>query len=282
MNFAQDIANEYVNDGRSIFDGKKHHVAGITKVAAKYGLNTKDNFYENMGGAFIGYKKDTLTLDDLKKSTYESVVRMLFADAHSEHGHAKSLLAAGEYTEQNMATEYLGLDTSRVVINSESKDWGEFGIHFISANENTAYVKDQAKFAATIATPEITSMPATKTSPRMVYLDDDNSHLSTTQFGESDDSAPQITQKFTFSQLLEGNVRQLADEYDENDVLALSQNAFSALNKDQSNLHEHISYDSATGLLSYDADGVSGSISPVAFAQLAQGLQQEQIQFEIL
>lgn len=296
MNFAQDIANEYVLAGRSIFDGKKHYVEGITKAAAKYGLDTGNNWYENMGGAFMGRNKTTVTLDDIKKSVYESVVRMLFEDAHSEHGHAKSLLNAMRYADQNAATDYLGIDTSRVVINSSSKEWGEYSIHFIQATDHRAYIDDQAKFNTTIATPELTKMShdgmayyirpdhdEETDKPSFVTYQEYNEDKSQANASDDDANHHDATQNtFLLSQLVDGNIHQLMNQYSEKSVLQLPQNTFSALLSDLSNLNEHIDYHKEIGILTYDADGQTGEMEAVAIAQLPTQLNPDQLHFEVV
>ena len=85
-----------------------------------------------------------------------------------------------------------------------------------------------------------------------------------------------------FSKLLDGGIRQLSDEYDAEDVLVLDNSVFTALSEDKSNLSQHISYNSKTGELSYDADGATGSESAVVIAQLPAGLQENQLNFEVI
>ena len=151
LKFAQDVADEYAANNQSIWSGKGHYDEGITRAAAKHGLNTGGNYYENMAG---GRNPDAFTLDDLKHQVYDRVVQMLFDDAHAKHDHAQSLLNAsqnpGQYPEQNLLTDYLGVDTSSV-------EAGKFSIHFISAADSPAYIQDASKFDKTpvAATPTV-------------------------------------------------------------------------------------------------------------------------------
>ncbi|MDO5357682.1 MAG: SEC10/PgrA surface exclusion domain-containing protein, partial [Conchiformibius sp.] len=153
LRFAQDVANEYENNGKSIWDGKGHYDEGIIRAAAKHGLNDGGNFYENMGGH---YTEQPLTLDKLKGMVYDTVVQMLFDDAHSQQGHAKSLLNTLAYAEQNKAIDYLGLDTSLI----EGK---KLSIHFISAADHPVYIKDRSKFDTT----PVDSAPAPRSAARL-------------------------------------------------------------------------------------------------------------------
>lgn len=282
MNFAQDVANEYTQNGKSIFNGG-HYVEGITRAAAKYGLSTKSNYYEDLGGVKIIDANDkpvanafqNLTLDDLKEHVYNSILEMLFNDAHVAHAHAKSLLNRMDYEDQNAAIDYLGVDTSNALP-------GELNMHIIKATDNSAYITDDAKFSQTILTNEIVASKSSSTPAAYELLDTDNSHLATDNLVESDDVAePQITQKFVFSKLLDVGIRQLSDEYDAEDVLVLDNSVFTALSEDKSNLTQHIHYETTTGELSYDADG-EGSEPAVVIAQLPAGLQENQLNFEVI
>lgn len=271
IDFAKDVANEYSQNQQSIFTLNGHYVAGIKRAAAKYGLNANDNYYEDLGGVQFNKAIKNFTLDDLKMEIYDSVVRMLFDDAGSQQGHAKSLLNRQTYEDQNAAVDYLGVDISSASAN-------ELSWHFIKVADHAAYVKDVAKFNQAIATNEIIAQP--ENVAQAYVLDENNSYLATKGLN-SETSEPQITQKFTLSKLLDGGIRQLSNEYDPEDVLVLDSRVFTALNTDKSNLNQHINYDSQSGKLQYDADGVGGEPA-VVIAQLPTGLQDNQLNFEVI
>ena len=275
MNFAQDVANEYTSNNKSIFNLDGHYVEGITRAAANYGLKTTGQFYENLGGITSSTGWKNLTLDDLKHETYDTIVRMLFKDEGSDHGHAKSLLNRTSIESQNDDVDYLGIDASS--INPQ-----ELNIHIISATDNAAYITNQAKFANTIETGVITGIPiSTSKVASSAVLDEDNSYLATQNLAETESASAQITQKFVFSKLLDGGIRQLSDEYDAEDVLVLDNSMFTALSEDKSNLTQHIHYETTTGKLQYDADGEGGEPA-VVIAQLPAGLQENQLNFEVI
>ncbi|UOP05279.2 SEC10/PgrA surface exclusion domain-containing protein [Conchiformibius kuhniae] len=147
LKFAQDVADEYTANGKSIWDGNGHYDDGIKRAAAKHGLNANGNYYENMGGR---YGKD-LSLDALKAQVYDTVASMLFEDGKSQHGHAKSLLNANANYEEDI--DYLGLDTSSV-------NDSQFSIHFLSAADNDVYIKNRDQFDFT---------PVTEVNPSMYH-----------------------------------------------------------------------------------------------------------------
>lgn len=274
MKFAQDVANEYTDNNQSIFQTKEHYVEGISRAAAKYGLETGGNFYENMSGYGFSTGLPTFTLNDLKEQVYNGIARMLFKDLHENYEHAKALLNRQEYEDHNEAVDYLGVDIS--MPNSK-----EMNIHFIAATNHNDYIQDKAKFQATIETPEIVGIQNNEpqTGAASMLIEENNSHLATAHLNNPTVSF--TPQKFVFSQLLDGDIRQLHDEYDAEDVLVLDSNVFTALNTDKSNFNQHINYESNTGKLQYDADGVGGEAA-VVIAQLPTGLQDNQLNFEVI
>lgn len=274
MNFARDVANEYTANNKSIFNLNGHYVAGITRVASKYGLNNADNYYENMGSMQSSRPIKNLTLDDLKMEIYDSIMRMLFHDEHSQHGHAKSLLNCMGEDKQNLAADYLGVDISS--INSHQLAW-----HFISVTDNEAYIIDSDKFNKTIVTNDIVDIAHSKMPQAYMLIDEDNSYLSTNQLNHHETTEPHIIKKFVFNKLLDTDIRQLSHDYDDEDVLVLDSKVFTVLHTDKSNLNQHITYESDTGKLQYDADGLGGEPA-VIIAQLPTGLQENQLHFEVI
>ena len=76
-------------------------------------LNAADDQYgtmfnENMNIPYVGWFSDEVTLNDLYYDTYQGIVSMLYADAHANWGHAKSL--AGDLGNHfyDDAQQYLG------------------------------------------------------------------------------------------------------------------------------------------------------------------------------
>ncbi|QJD73105.1 SEC10/PgrA surface exclusion domain-containing protein [Lactobacillus acetotolerans] len=79
---AQDIANEYTKNGRSIKDG--HYVAGIVHACKANGLNLNDNYVEDMAGFYN--PKQTMTMTEMKKNVYFGLKQMLFGYVGSGEG----------------------------------------------------------------------------------------------------------------------------------------------------------------------------------------------------
>ncbi|RRD91023.1 SEC10/PgrA surface exclusion domain-containing protein [Conchiformibius steedae] len=153
LNFAQDVANEYTDNNKSIGTGNGHYVEGIQRAAAKHGLNADGNYYENMSG---GHGTGPITLDQLKQQVYEGVVRMLFEDGEHNYAHAKSLLNVTKLGDQDLQPDYLGVDTSSV-------ESGKFSIHFISTADSPVYIQDASKFDKTPVAPAHHPVPAAMT-----------------------------------------------------------------------------------------------------------------------
>ena len=113
---ANDIAKGYIEDNRSLFDGKSHDFDRINHVAKDYGLNNttgKSQYYENAAGWIIGaghvtgnnsdesgwYKNNAnpgeTNMDEIKAGIYNSLKVMYFN--HHEWYHAFGLLKSAEY-----------------------------------------------------------------------------------------------------------------------------------------------------------------------------------------
>lgn len=295
IDFAQDIANEYVNNRKGSGDGSGHYVSGITKVAAKYGLNTENNYYENLATGFMGKQATTITLDELKKATYDLVITLLFDDAHSKHDHAKSLLNRMEYEDQNMTVDYLGIDVSYVPNNSATlSDWKPFSIHYISTADHKAYIHDRAKFNETFDTNEITdlsdsSSPLSESAYNDLMNQDNHlmSLLSNIVNVSTDDDKhvsgkDNVPDTFVFSQFLDAGMIAHIDNFNaDEDKLQLNQDVFTALSGAMTDFADYVQYDATTGVLSYDADG-KGDGAAVQFAQLSKDLELDQSHFIIV
>lgn len=86
---ANDIATEYVDNGKSGWEG--HYVDGIVRAAQKNGLNITMNEIEDISSTY-GYPSSTMT--DLKKLVYNGITGFLFSDYNSpEYNHAADILS---------------------------------------------------------------------------------------------------------------------------------------------------------------------------------------------
>lgn len=147
LNFAKEVQTQYRADNWNKID---HDVSGIRRAAAKYGLNSDGQYYENAGFGFLKYtqymndqKVDNtkITIDNVKNSIYNSLLGMFFDDAHSAWGHAVSLSGEqvgimiknydGSYTVPS--NYYFGVDV----------DPKQDVIHLITFNE--LFIKDGSK-----------------------------------------------------------------------------------------------------------------------------------------
>lgn len=103
ISFADDVANTSTSLG--------HDLHAIPAAAGRKGLESTDgvNYYEDFSSGYFD-PRQTVTMDDLKKAVYNTIVEMLFDDADSSWGHATSL--AGVRTTTN--SKYVGLDVSKL------------------------------------------------------------------------------------------------------------------------------------------------------------------------
>ncbi|UYZ71605.1 Ig-like domain-containing protein [Moraxella bovis] len=85
---------------------------------------------------------------------------------------------------------------------------------------------------------------------------------------------------FRFSTLLDGSVDTITDFDVANDKIVLDDAIFTAL-AGQTTVGDFIKYNSTTGDLSYDADG-AGVVNAIVFAKLGAGLNENQIQYQII
>lgn len=113
---ADDIAKGYIEDNRSLFDGKSHDYDRINQVSKDYGLQSttgKTQYYENAAGWVIGARHVDGTnsdesvwytnnnnpgetnMDEIKAGLYNSLKVMYFN--HNEWFHAYGLLKAADY-----------------------------------------------------------------------------------------------------------------------------------------------------------------------------------------
>lgn len=113
---ADDIAKGYIEDNRSLFDGKSHDYDRINQVSKDYGLQSttgKSQYYENAAGWVIGVRhvdgtnsdesvwytnnnnSGETNMDEIKAGLYNSLKVMYFN--HDEWFHAYGLLKAADY-----------------------------------------------------------------------------------------------------------------------------------------------------------------------------------------
>lgn len=85
---------------------------------------------------------------------------------------------------------------------------------------------------------------------------------------------------FRFSTLLDGSVDTITDFDVANDKIVLDDAIFTAL-AGQTSVGDFIKYDKDTGKLTYDADG-AGVGNAIHFATLTAGLDEDQIQYQII
>jgi SEC10/PgrA surface exclusion-like protein/LPXTG-motif cell wall-anchored protein len=150
INMASEIADTYERDGHNPFEDNGHHVAGIEEVAGEYGLN-QGQFYENLGT--ISGVSGT-TLDDLKQNIYDTLVLMLFEDAHANYGHALSLV--GELN--GGITGFLGVAFSYVP--AENQAFDSYNTHFITVPDSAVYLQGSTEFDVTANPPYVEGAPS--------------------------------------------------------------------------------------------------------------------------
>lgn len=107
MNFADRVAREYYNNGRSVWDSD-HYVAGITRAAVASGLKNAGQVYEDESGLPITsqFRGTERTMYALKEQIYFNVKQMLFGGFY---GTASQYGLRGRYTEWEHAGDLLGL-----------------------------------------------------------------------------------------------------------------------------------------------------------------------------
>ena len=114
ITFADEVANTSAKTGDEALG---HDTTAIPTAAAKFGLvsNMGQNNYENWSaGHYI--VSDKLTMDDLKKGLYETIVAMLFDDG-TTWGHATSLAGIRNTLPGGMDAKYIGVDFSTALVN---------------------------------------------------------------------------------------------------------------------------------------------------------------------
>lgn len=137
-NFVKGVLQNYQKDGWSIFIKRDHDVDGIVKSAGENGLiSDQGNLYENAATGNKYIQASNITMNDLYKGVYLSVVDFIFNDAQSLWGHASSISGANLFTGDSTNAKYLGVGIEL------SKD-GNFQIHYLLVSDDT--IKDPSKF----------------------------------------------------------------------------------------------------------------------------------------
>lgn len=152
--FAQQVAKNYVADGRDIHDQKGHDVAGIERAARQYGLDDRGQWYECLASGLTNYvesptavdytdfsgrdgrcispdlnrlgaKQGETTMGALKSNIYMALEEMLFPTAtHNEYGHMICLTSMGAASYKRSKNFYFGLSISKLYD-------GRYSIHFL-------------------------------------------------------------------------------------------------------------------------------------------------------
>lgn len=129
---ADDIAQEYQNNGRSIKDNG-HYVAGIVRACQKHGLNLDDNYVEDMAGFSIN--KKTMPMGEMKRNVYFGLKQMIFgfAGANETQRNNKNLYREWEHAGDLFNTQGSRHDGDHNYYGfSISKTGNVYSMHYIS------------------------------------------------------------------------------------------------------------------------------------------------------
>lgn len=129
---ADDVAEEYQNNGRSIKDNG-HYVAGIVRACQKNGLNLDDNYVEDMAGFSIN--KRTMSMGEMKRNVYFGLKQMIFgfAGANETERNNKSLYHEWEHAGDLFNTQGSRHDGDYNYYGfSISKTGNVYSMHYIS------------------------------------------------------------------------------------------------------------------------------------------------------
>ncbi|MGF0141442.1 SEC10/PgrA surface exclusion domain-containing protein [Streptococcus hyointestinalis] len=140
MDFANEVANTSTNLG--------HDTTAIPAAASKFGLISEQgvNNYENLSSGHFDPKKTPLTMNDLKKAVYTTIVDMLLDDDSSSWGHARSLAGlTTNYSSSKFISQYVGVDVSVLNYTLSSGSTVPLGrVHILGVSDG--YIKDSSKF----------------------------------------------------------------------------------------------------------------------------------------
>ncbi|RRK10024.1 SEC10/PgrA surface exclusion domain-containing protein [Lactiplantibacillus garii] len=143
--FANEVAKQYVADHWSLGEKSDHDVDGISRVAAKYGLATGVNYYENLSWNYIFNGVDN-NIDEAKQAVYNTILGMVANDAKSSWLHADSI-TGHNWGIQTNEPAYLGIATDS--LNQ---------VHITMVQNDPAYVTTPGKF-------DMTNVLANATAP---------------------------------------------------------------------------------------------------------------------
>ncbi|WP_340081012.1 SEC10/PgrA surface exclusion domain-containing protein [Streptococcus agalactiae] len=136
--FADEVANTSAKTG---IEALGHDTTAIPTAAAKFGLvsNMGQNNYEDWSAGHYTVS-DKLTMDDLKKGLYETIVAMLFDDG-TTWGHATSLAGIRTTIPGGVDSKYIGVDFSTALFNG---NYTIGRIHILGVSD--VQIEDDSKF----------------------------------------------------------------------------------------------------------------------------------------
>lgn len=132
IDVAQDVANEYRKDNWNTLDNS-HDGEALSRVAEKWNTDLVSESWAGdgwFGGPWQVY--NNLTLDDLYRGVYESILMLLFQDADQDYGHATDLLGV------RAANSDLAVAGDNLGVSFEYGNWDQNnvgGFHFISISD---------------------------------------------------------------------------------------------------------------------------------------------------
>lgn len=136
IDVAQDVANEYRKDNWNTWNNS-HDEEALSRVAEKWNTDLVSESWAGdgwFGGPWHVY--NNLTLDDLYRGVYESILMLLFQDANQDYGHATDLLGVrAANSDLTVAGDNLGVSFE---YGKGMKAWGQTnvgGFHFNSISD---------------------------------------------------------------------------------------------------------------------------------------------------
>lgn len=136
IDVAQDVANEYRKDNWNTLENS-HDGEALSRVAEQWNTDFVGESWA--GDAWLGgpwHVYNNLTLDDLYRGVYESILMLLFQDADQDYGHATDLLGVrAANSDLTVAGDNLGVSFE---YGKGMKAWGQTnvgGFHFNSISD---------------------------------------------------------------------------------------------------------------------------------------------------
>lgn len=142
---ADDIANKYAQNGRSIKD-QGHYVAGIVKACQENGLKLDDNYVEDMAG--FTTSQSTMSMGEMKRNVYFGLKQMIFGFAGSGENERtnRSLYREWEHAGDLFNTQGSSHDGDYNYYGfSISKTGKVYSMHYISV---PSFIVNNAKYNA--------------------------------------------------------------------------------------------------------------------------------------